>query len=181
MIKINICAFTGHRPSKLPGGYDWYNQHNILLGYAIRDEVRRLIDKSNIDTFISGGALGIDQMAFFIVEKLKLDYPYLVNIVAIPYKDQPKIWPKESQEKYEILLDSADATIYVDTLDNYKVDGVPVDIHHNQKLNKRNQYMVDHASHIIAVWDGSRGGTKNCIDYAKKKRRSISIIDPTRY
>ena len=32
----------------------------------------------------------------------------------------------------------------------------------------RNEYMVDLADKIIAVWDGSNGGTANCVKYAEK-------------
>jgi uncharacterized phage-like protein YoqJ len=45
-------------------------------------------------------------------------------------------------------------------------------------MQKRNEWMVDHADAVIAVWDGSPSGTANCIGYARKKRRPILVIDP---
>jgi len=42
---------------------------------------------------------------------------------------------------------------------------------------KRNQYLVDHAAHIMAVYDESgRGGTAYTVTYAKKKDRVITLI-----
>ena len=37
--------------------------------------------------------------------------------------------------------------------------------------------MIDNSDILIAVFDGSKSGTKNCIDYAKKHNKEIIIID----
>ena len=36
--------------------------------------------------------------------------------------------------------------------------------------------MVDHSAHVIAVFNGEKSGTKNTIDYAKKRGVEIEII-----
>lgn len=36
---------------------------------------------------------------------------------------------------------------------------------------KRNEWMVDQGTHILAYWDGSSGGTKNCLDYNRRKKK----------
>lgn len=46
------------------------------------------------------------------------------------------------------------------------------------KLQIRNEYMVDNADVVIAVWDGSKGGTCNCVNYAKKIGKNIIQINP---
>lgn len=43
-------------------------------------------------------------------------------------------------------------------------------------MKKRNEYMVDLADKVIAVWDGSKGGTYNCVKYAEKKGKEIVRI-----
>ena len=48
-------------------------------------------------------------------------------------------------------------------------------------MNVRNHYMVDHSDRVLAVWDGSSGGTKNCIDYAKEKMVPVDFILPKPY
>ena len=39
-----------------------------------------------------------------------------------------------------------------------------------------NVWMVDHSSRVIAYYNGSAGGTKNTIDYARKQ--NIQVIEP---
>lgn len=45
-------------------------------------------------------------------------------------------------------------------------------------MQKRNEYMVDLADKVIAVWDGSKGGTGNCVRYAEKCGKEIIRIIP---
>lgn len=45
-------------------------------------------------------------------------------------------------------------------------------------MQKRNEYMVDLADVVIAVWDGSNSGTGNCVKYAQKCGKEIIQIAP---
>ena len=45
-------------------------------------------------------------------------------------------------------------------------------------MQLRNQYMVDQADYIVAAWDGTKGGTGNCVDYAVKQHKTIYCLDP---
>ena len=45
-------------------------------------------------------------------------------------------------------------------------------------MQKRNEYMVDLADKVIAVWDGSKSGTGNCVKYAEKCGKEIIRIKP---
>ena len=45
-------------------------------------------------------------------------------------------------------------------------------------MQKRNEYMVDLADKVIAVWNGSTGGTYNCVKYAEKCGKEIIRIVP---
>lgn len=42
-------------------------------------------------------------------------------------------------------------------------------------MQRRDRYMVDHASLLIAAFDGSAGGTRYTVEYAM--RQKISIVD----
>ena len=42
-------------------------------------------------------------------------------------------------------------------------------------MQRRNRYLVDHASLLIAAYDGSSGGTRNTIQYAIS--RGLDIVD----
>ena len=41
---------------------------------------------------------------------------------------------------------------------------------------RRNEEMIELADHILVIWDGKSRGTKYTIDYAKKKNKSITVI-----
>lgn len=45
-------------------------------------------------------------------------------------------------------------------------------------MQKRNEFMVDNCDTLISIWDGSSGGTGNCVAYATKKNKDIIRIDP---
>ena len=40
--------------------------------------------------------------------------------------------------------------------------------------------MMDNSEAVIVVWDGTTGGTKNCVDYALKQKKPILVIDPVK-
>ena len=42
-------------------------------------------------------------------------------------------------------------------------------------MQRRDRYMVDHASLLIAAFDGSAGGTRYTMEYAM--RRGLTIVD----
>lgn len=66
------------------------------------------------------------------------------------------------------MLDSADESIVF--YDHY-VRGC---------MQKRNRYMLENAMHMIAVFNGSPGGTQTTIEYAKRKGLNIIILDPNK-
>ena len=45
-------------------------------------------------------------------------------------------------------------------------------------MQRRNIWMVDESDYVIAVWDGSNGGTGNCVKYAQKEDKQITIVKP---
>lgn len=38
--------------------------------------------------------------------------------------------------------------------------------------------MVNNSDIVIAVWNGSKGGTGNCVNYAKMQKKEIIVINP---
>ena len=45
-------------------------------------------------------------------------------------------------------------------------------------MQKRNEYMVNESDKVIAVCDGSKSGTYNCIKYAENQNKEIIVINP---
>lgn len=164
-------AFSGHRPDKL--GND-YNMEGPLVQKIKVEIIKEMVharsgaahsDDVYIE-FIVGMALGIDQLAATIAIEHSIPF-----IAAIPFKGQELMWPKKSQELYHQILSKAAAVVYV----SYPPFS-------SEKMNKRNKWMVDQLTGLhdilIAVWDGTSGGTANCVKYAKSRRKNIIQINP---
>lgn len=153
-----IIAFTGHRPNKL-GGYKLPNPTYIKVCSAIDAALQEF----KPEKIISGMALGIDQWAANIAVKLNIPF-----IAAIPFAGQEGKWPESSQKTFHALLNKAAEQVIVSP-GAYEV----------AKLQVRNEWMVDRCDLLIAVWDGTKGGTGNCVEYAKSVNKDIFRIDPT--
>jgi uncharacterized phage-like protein YoqJ len=155
-----IASFTGHRPPKLGG----YSVPNPIYNF-VRGELRRVLMELKPDETISGMALGLDQWAAEVC--IELEIPF---IAAIPFKGQENYWPEESRERYYKLLAAA-SRVHVVNHGGYA----------SWKMQTRNQWMVDNSNVVIAVFDGTPGGTKNCYDYADRCGKQIIKIDPQDY
>ena len=156
-----ILGITGHRPQKLYG-YDDRHPGNIFVIYAIEDFLKTYQPHK----VITGMAQGVDTYAAQWC--IKLNIPF---IAAIPNSYQDKVWPTEIKKKYHFLLSKAAEII---TVSNDDIDMI-------EALNNRNKWIVDHSDHILGVFGGYTGGTKNCLEYAKEKKKTISIINPGDY
>lgn len=179
MCKENSCMFTGHRPERLYG-YDLGDKKYQVLAQTLLKKLRYLVKEQNVRKFYSGGALGLDMVAFFTVEKLKKEYSDLniLNILVVPYEEQSSNWNDQDKERYHRIKKMADEIVYVDTIKEYQVKGdTPIGLFSKIKLQKRNEYMVDQTNYAIAVWDGKKqGGTYNCIEYLLSKNRHEFMI-----
>lgn len=204
--KNEICSVTGHRPSDKYNTkfmFDFKNVKTLEIRDKLLVEFENLILKENIKGFITGGALGFDQICFWVVEILKKKYPYIKNILAIPFEKFNYSWKaydckqcfyisknnedfksnkcnkctfKNTQELYYKMLNRADEVILVDTKEGYKFDKVEIGEYHVSKLNIRNKYLVDFSVKTIAYYNGMPSGTGNCIKYAIEKNHKIINI-----
>lgn len=177
---ITIC-FTGHRPDKL-GGYDWSTSKNQKIINKLKETIIDIINTSEDSyfKFICGGALGIDQMAFEVCKRLReLNSCKIELVLAMPFEKQDNNWFKqEDKDRLKQQRFDADEVVLVDTLEKYKYDKVSLGEYHPAKMQLRNMYMVDNSDKVIAVWDNSKGGTGNCVNYAKKQNKEIIIVNP---
>ena len=99
----------------------------------------------------------------------------IINKGCVPFEKQYIRWNEKERREYINMLRKANKVVRVDRLENYKIKGLEQDIYHPAKMQKRNEYMIDNCNILIALWNGTSGGTKNCINYAKKKE-NVQII-----
>lgn len=152
-----IVAFTGHRPDKL-GGYEIPNPTYL----HIYNQIEKALINLKPEKVITGMALGIDQWAAIIAYRLKIPY-----LSAIPFENQECKWPEDSQKTFRILRKLASEEVIVS-------EGA----YAASKMQVRNEWMVNNCDVLIAIWDGSKGGTGNCIEYAKSIGKKIIYINP---
>lgn len=161
---MKSAAFTGHRPQKLNGYKKIDNFETLLLLEAL---IVESIVERDVTEFISGMAQGIDLWAAEIVLGLKEKFPQIKLVAAIPCIGQKSIWPKSAQNFWNEIKSKADEVVYVNEKEYF-----------DRCLQLRNEYMVDRADYILAVWDGSSGGTGNCIRYARDMEKEILSFQP---
>lgn len=171
--EVKACSFTGHRP-KYFGSYDLQDDAYKPIIEKLNIEIDRMI-ASGVNTFLTGGALGVDMIAFWVVEKKKQNNSDVRNILCLPYCIQGDNWSKKDRDWLSRMKSRADEVIIVDELEDYKVGKAGK--YSSFKLQKRNEYMVDNSQCMIAIWNGKPSGTKNCIDYAKSKELDVNIIN----
>ncbi len=164
------CCFTGHRPHKLPFLLDEdHPQYRLLEQQLTKDILKKaLVDECT--TFLTGMAQGVDILCAELVLKIRsLIGEPLRLVCAIPFLAQAQRWDAPQQARYKQILAQADHKIL---LNNEYTDHC---------LLERDRFLVDHSSHMIAVYDGiSAGGTKYTLAYARKKSLSICLIDPNK-
>lgn len=165
-------SVTGHRPAKI--GKDYYDV-NSLKSKVMIDFFRSyisfaLLTKNEDDSLycISGMALGVDTL--FAIAVLQLQNEGVENLYltcAIPCANHSSKWQGSSKKVYDAILARANQVVMV--------SDAP---YTNHCMQDRNVYMVDRANHILAIWDGTSGGTGNCVKYAQDKGVGVTIVHP---
>jgi uncharacterized phage-like protein YoqJ len=140
-----ILTATGHRPDKL-GGYGNRRAFRNLLWLA-----GNAVERLQPEKVISGLAQGWDTAV--AAAALTRGVPL---VAAIPFKGQENRWPEVAKERYRLMLKMA-AEIRIVSTGTYSPE----------KMQIRNEWMVDHADYLIALFDGSQGGTRNCLLYRR--------------
>lgn len=153
---------TGHRPSKLN------NEYNLdgPMSFYLKNEITKLVRFYKPTQIISGMALGVDTL--FALIGLNEKIPVLA---AIPFVGQERMWPVNSRTTYYEILKDPLTTSHIVCEGGYAA----------WKMQKRNKFMVDllgEGDLAIAVWDGTPGGTGNCVKYLNEVGKTVIRIDP---
>lgn len=156
------CCFTGHRPGKLPWRYDETDRRCLALKRRMADAVEAAY-LEGYRHFLCGMALGCDLYFCEAALALRERVSGVSVEAAIPCPTQADAWPADQRERYARLVAACD----LETLVSRQYTAAC--------MQRRDRYMVDHASLLIAAFDGSAGGTRYTVEYAM--RRGLSIVD----
>lgn len=177
-----IMCFTGRRPKDLFGYVK--EKYNAIVDKLTLELIRFHLEEG-YDTFITGGAQGFDQLAFWAVDRMKrMGYP-VKNVVYAPFKKQENKWLEKglfSRSEYRLMLSRADVVHYCDAeidvliASKWKI---------NNALHSRNHDMVNSSVLVFGLYPGDAwmdehcaGGTAECLRYAREQKKDIYQMNP---
>lgn len=165
MDKEKTCCFTGHRPDKLPWGEQEEDPRCVRLKQAVAREVEGVY-VSGGRHFICGMARGCDLYFAEAVLELRTWYGDVTLECARPCETQADSWPARERARYQQILDRCD----YETLVQHSYDRFC--------MMRRNRYMVDRSSRLVAVYNGVlKGGTAQTLMYAMRQGLDVHILD----
>ena len=158
----HTCSFTGHRPEKLPWGDNERDPRCAALKKRLWDAVEAAYEEG-MRHFICGMARGYDFYFAEAVLELRRLREGVTLEAAIPCATQSGGWTREEQERWRALVAACDMETLVQ--ERY-TPGC---------MLRRNRYMVDHSALVIAVYNGTEGGTRRTLEYAL--RQGVPFVD----
>lgn len=164
MNRETTCCFTGHRPDRLPWGRKESDPRCLKLKLCL-DKAVEAAYHCGMRHFICGMARGADLYFAEAVLALRRCYPDVTLEAARPCESQANAWTEEEQMRYQALLDQCN----YETLVQHSYD--------RGCMQRRNRYMVDRSSLVLAVYDGvPKGGTAQTLAYAMRKGVRTEIL-----
>lgn len=164
-LREQTCCFTGHRPEKLPWGKNEADLRCLVLKRKLRDALETAFAEGK-RRFVCGMARGCDLYFAEAVIALRLEHPDVTLEAAIPFAGQSERWTPEQRQRWERLVHACDRRTVLQ--EHYTPDC----------MHRRNRYMVEKSSLVIAVYDGSDGGTRRTLEYAIREKVPFVDIDP---
>lgn len=161
-----VCCFTGHRSQTLPWKFSEEGMRFSIFKINLLLAIKKSINEGYTH-FISGMGLGVDLIAAELILALKKQNENITLECALPCQEQEKMWDLKSKKRYYIILEQADIITKVSDCRYF-----------NGCMKKRNQYMINKSSKIIAVFSGMAGGTEQTISMAKEKGIDLIEIVP---
>ena len=162
--RAQTCCFTGHRPMKLPWGMNEDDPRCLMLKAELAARLEGLY-ALGFRRFLCGMAIGCDMYFAEAVLALREDHPDVRLEAVIPFGDQPGRWNEKQRRRYNSLIDRADRVTVLQT------------VYTSDCMMRRNRWMVERSSVLLACYDGRPGGTMNTILYAERSGLRVIQIE----
>ena len=161
-----VCAFTGHRPNKLPWRYDETDSRCVALKSVLMEQIGLLVG-AGYTQFLSGMAEATDTWSALSVLSLREKNPVIKLHCILPCTAQAEKWSVSSRDLYRSILEQADSVVYVSR------------DYHKDCMLERNRFMVEKAHLLLAVYNGQpHSGTAAAVRHAQRLGCDIIIINP---
>lgn len=150
-----VCAFTGHRPQKLPWGSNELDPRCL----AVKEMIRRRLEEAyelGCREFLCGMAQGCDTYFAEAVVELRKQRPDVRLTAMIPWPGQAEGWQWADRQRYERLCSLCDSR---EVLEPAYTSGCAL---------RRNSEMVRRSQMLVSVYDGNPSGTGNTVRQAEK-------------
>lgn len=144
-------AFTGHRT--------YSGQANERLCDAVRS-----LYADGYRTFLSGMAVGFDMAAAECIIALRNELPAIRLVCIVPFEGQYKRFSVAERERYGRIIEQADHTLTL--APQYTAD----------VYFRRNDFLADNSSAVIAYFSGAKGGTEYTVHRARRKSSLVLNI-----
>lgn len=156
-----VCAFTGHRPERLP----WGENEDDARCRALRALIARAVESAAAKgwkSFLCGMARGCDTYFAEAVLAARKRRPELRLTAMIPCPSQPGAWPEADQARYAAILAQCDEVCVLEPM------------YSSGCMVRRSRAMIDAATLVITVYDGSAaGGTAAAVRYAERSGKRM--------
>ena len=148
-----ILTATGHRPDKLGGyGNDRAFRNTVTLATVT-------LERLQPDKVIAGMAQGWDTAVAGAA--LLLGIPL---VAALPFEGYWKRWEGAAKQRLLLMLKLA-AEVVVVSPGGYTP----------KKMQDRNEWMIDRGDYLITLFNGSQGGTRNCLLYRRDHKPDMPV------
>lgn len=158
-----VCAFTGHRPQRLPWGSNELDPRCEALKKLLSAAVAQAV-KQGYTTFLCGMARGCDTYFAEAVLAQKQNDPCIELIAMLPCPEQSVRWPAADRQRYEQILSCCSAVEILSPS------------YDKECMLRRNRAMVERAQMLISVYDGGSGGTGQTVRLAREKGMEIRPV-----
>jgi uncharacterized phage-like protein YoqJ len=165
IIKSKTVCFSGHRTEKLPAVCQTAEGLKVLGSFLVCAIEECLA--AGYDTFITGGARGVDILAALIIIGMRADHPDagIKLVTAMPHKNQGSALMGKELFDYGFIIAQSDLVVCLSE------EYTP------QCLKRRNRYMVDKSSKLIAVLCNPKSGTAQTVRMARESGLEVKLIE----
>lgn len=163
-------ALTGHRPTKL-AGYDLSHAFYERLRARLVETISQGLAVHQHLTLHSGLALGADTVWSQAILQQRAAHPERIRFVAdVPVMTQADQWPDAASKAFwRRQIEVADEV------------NVYAQAYTPRCMQLRNEGMVRPCGLLLAVWDGSPGGTANAVSFAEANSIRVHRMDPASF